>query len=313
VAREEKEILKLTKEVESIHQLLLLPVEGGDTIEVEGRRQHFERLQTKLQSKLMTALEFVMDDLKVAPLRSGSVHPLAAKITWHKKDLACGLVEWVGLIRQSSLFSIDQADQRKTKPDRSSDPPPVRTSTLEALTHIRKVIRDMEVPSWVYAVPLGFGEAKTGTLKADEWRTLTTIYLPVALTTIWGEGSEHKTTHVASALRARLDHTMHLTSAITLACYRHITEKQIESYKEHMVTYLETLQDFYPHARRLCNQHMSLHLPMFMRSFGPVYSWWAFVYERLIGRLQCLPSNNKFGEFAHNSGRNLTLFTVCYR
>jgi hypothetical protein len=37
---------------------------------------------------------------------------------------------------------------------------------------------------------------------------------------------------------------------------------------------------------------------MFLELYGSVYSWWTFVYEQLIGRLQRLRSNNKFGKTA---------------
>jgi hypothetical protein len=89
---------------------------------------------------------------------------------------------------------------------------------------------------------------------------------------------------------------MHLVSAIHLACSRDMSGVRAKRYETHMKTYIKELIDCHPHATRVCNQHMSLHLPMFLDLFGPIYSWWAFVFERLIGRLQRLPSNNKFGE-----------------
>jgi hypothetical protein len=180
-------------------------------------------------------------------------------------------------------------------PDQADLVPAVRLNGLPVLEHIKKVISETEVPSWVYTVPKGFGEAKTGTLKADEWRSLTTIFLPLALVSIWGEGTVHETDHIAKGFRKALDHTMHLVSAIILACYRDTTKLRTQKYGIHVKTYLDELQDIYPHATRVCNQHMSLHLPLFLGLFGPVYSWWSFVFERLIGRLQRLPSNNKFG------------------
>ncbi|KAI6037172.1 hypothetical protein BKA83DRAFT_4041305 [Pisolithus microcarpus] len=54
-------------------------------------------------------------------------------------------------------------------------------STPEVMQHIQNVIKETTIPSWLRSVPKNFGEAKAGTLKADEWRTLATIYLPLAL------------------------------------------------------------------------------------------------------------------------------------
>jgi hypothetical protein len=91
------------------------------------------------------------------------------------------------------------------------------------MDHIRAVIRDMDTPSWLPSVPHNFGLAAAGTLKADEWRTMATVYLPVALIGIWGEGSVHLSSSAASSFRQVLDHTMALVSAISLACMRTMT------------------------------------------------------------------------------------------
>ena len=79
-------------------------------------------------------------------------------------------------------------------------------------------MNNMATPSWLRSVPRNFGDASTGTLKADEWRTMFTIYLPLALVNLWGDGMSHESLDDASRLRLVLDHTMALVSAITLAC-----------------------------------------------------------------------------------------------
>ena len=37
------------------------------------------------------------------------------------------------------------------------------------------------------------------------------------------------------------------------------------------------------------------HIYEFLDLWGPVYHWWCFPFERLIGSLQRLPTNNLFG------------------
>ena len=37
----------------------------------------------------------------------------------------------------------------------------------------------MVYPSWLQSVPRKFGDKSSGTLKADEWRTMATVYLPI--------------------------------------------------------------------------------------------------------------------------------------
>ncbi|KDR68198.1 hypothetical protein GALMADRAFT_78901 [Galerina marginata CBS 339.88] len=163
------------------------------------------------------------------------------------------------------------------------------------MDHIRAVIRDMATPSWLPSVPRNFGLPAAGTLKADEWRTLATVYLPVALISTWGEGSIHSSQSVALSLRQALDHTMALVSAITLACMRTMTEARSNAYLTHMKFWLHNLTVLHPDTKPRVNCHMALHIFDFLRLFGPVRSWWCFPFERLIGQLQRLPHNHKFG------------------
>ncbi|KJA22210.1 hypothetical protein HYPSUDRAFT_139516, partial [Hypholoma sublateritium FD-334 SS-4] len=53
--------------------------------------------------------------------------------------------------------------------------------TPAVLHRIREVINDMDTPSWLPSVPRNYGFAAAGVLKADEWRTLSTVYFPIAL------------------------------------------------------------------------------------------------------------------------------------
>ena len=102
--------------------------------------------------------------------------------------------------------------QRKAKP--MSAPPSIMTSMPEVMWHIQSVIKETTVPSWIRSVPKNFGESKVGTLKADEWCMLATIYLPLALVSLWGEDSAHQLHEVKGCLQAILDNTMALVSVI---------------------------------------------------------------------------------------------------
>lgn len=67
------------------------------------------------------------------------------------------------------------------------------------------------------------------------------------------------------------------------------------------------LKDIHPKAKHSVNGHMAIHIYEFLRYFGPVRSWWCFPFERVIGQLQRLPSNHKFGMFFLNALPNLSL------
>jgi len=163
------------------------------------------------------------------------------------------------------------------------------------MARIREVIKDTATPSWLPSVPHNFGDAAAGTLKADEWRTMTTVYLPMALISLWGKGTSHASQSAAARLKGVLDHTMALVSAITLACMRTMTETRMTAYRIYLMTWVSELKDHHPEAEHRVNNHMAFHIYDFLRLFGPVRSWWCFPFERLIGQLQRLAHNHQQG------------------
>jgi hypothetical protein len=165
----------------------------------------------------------------------------------------------------------------------------------EVVGHIRDVIRDTSVPTWLGSVPSNFGEVSAGTIKADEWQSLVTVYLPIALLSLWGAGTSHSSDELAVRLRAVLDHTMELVCAVYLACARTMTARRAKAYRSHIAGYVGKLKKIYPTFSLRPNHHASLHIYDYLLLFGPAHSWWCFPFERLIGILQRLPVNHKFG------------------
>jgi hypothetical protein len=41
---------------------------------------------------------------------------------------------------------------------------------------------------------------------------------------------------------------------------------------------------------------MAFHLHEYLILFGPVHAWWTFPFERIIGKLQRIPTSEKIGE-----------------
>jgi hypothetical protein len=173
--------------------------------------------------------------------------------------------------------------------------PPPKTATPNVLQRIQEVIKQTNTPSWVDSVPRNFGESRAGTLKAAEWRILATIFLPLALISLWGEGTLHPSPALANEFRAILDHTMALISAVYLVCYRSVSHNRIAAYDDCISRYIRDLKTIHPFASHRSNHHMGMHVYDFLSLFGPVRSWWAFPFERIIGQLQRMPHNHKFG------------------
>ena len=141
---------------------------------------------------------------------------------------------------------------------------------------------------WVTSVPtlLTVGPK----LKSDQWRMLGSVYLPINLIHIWSvAGGDAWTTHHHNLLAL----TMSLLSAVVIATSCITTSRHIDEYFKHMVNYHTQLQELFPEYKCHPNHHMALHLNEFLRMYGPVYGWWAFPFECMIGMLQHISTNYK--------------------
>jgi hypothetical protein len=187
--------------------------------------------------------------------------------------------------------------QRKSKPLHAPEVHVHPFSPSKVALHVQQVVRTTAVPTWFQSVPSTVGDAAAGTLKAAEWRSLATLYLPLALVSIWGDGTSHSSQEVAQTLRKLLDHTMILCIATQLTCSRTMTPNHNQLIRRCLSTYVEQLKTLYPRFAPRPNHHMAQHIPDFLDDFGPVHSWWCFPFENLIGVLQRLPHNHKSGEY----------------
>ena len=160
------------------------------------------------------------------------------------------------------------------RPLRSPNHTNVRTSTMSVMKRIRDVINETATPSWVNLVPSNFGDSSAGTLKADEWRTIITIYLPIALISLWA--TEYSQGPHSVQLRSILDHTMHLVSAISVVSQRTMTVARAEAYQRYMVSYIRDLQKLFPDVGFRPNHHMAIHIHNFMLHMDPLTPGGAF-------------------------------------
>ncbi|OJT06781.1 hypothetical protein TRAPUB_2364, partial [Trametes pubescens] len=254
---------KAIKDVRLIQRSLCLPIEG----DVEAG---LKKLHKDLGGRNLKALRFVGTGLCIPQVKPKMI----------RKDWADCLVEW-----------------RRRKPVCSDQAPAEKLATPEVIARIQEVIQDAVTPSWLSSVPKNFGEARAGTLKADEWRILCTVYFPLALVSLWGSGAVYGANRDAAFLLRVLNNTMMLVSAVIVLCKRTTTIRRSQKYREYLAKWLNGVQELHPEGySHRTNNHMAFHIYDFLRLFGPVYSWWCFPFERLIGHLQRLPHNDKSGE-----------------
>ncbi|KAF8591820.1 hypothetical protein K439DRAFT_1644119 [Ramaria rubella] len=240
---------KEVKQVAQIHTLLTAPI--YDEIEEEIQTQ-LEVLKGKLLQKNLKPLKFVCNDLGC---------PLGSKCLY-KSDYIKALIQWVG------------------RPMTDGQAVPLKLATPEVMLHICNIIKDTVIPSWINSVPPNFA---AGMLKADEWRTLSTIYLPLALISLWGAGTIHPNVDIGTKMRTILDHMMSLFSAVRLVCMQTMTKVHILSYCTYISRYVKDLKAIHPGVKHTTSHHMAIHIYEFLGLFGPVRSWWCFPFEHLIG------------------------------
>jgi hypothetical protein len=155
-------------------------------------------------------------------------------------------------------------------------------------------IEAMLTPSWITSVPKNLGSPSHGKVKADQWRVLGTMYLPVSLVRLWGkarDGDER-----SERCRKILNSTISLLSAVIVASSRVTSASRADLYLQHMQAYLSGIQSLFPEYKLHPNHHMALHLHEYLMLFGPVHAWWTFPFERIIGMLQRIPTNSKIGK-----------------
>ena len=163
-----------------------------------------------------------------------------------------------------------------------------------------KVIRDdiaaTTHPRWHATPPANIGHVSHGKLKADEWRSCFDFDIPVSLLCIetWRSASGKQ----VDEYRAKLVHsTFLLAIAIRWATSHRTSAMHAEKYTNTMKSYLETLRDLRPMQCFRPNHLNALLISRYLRLYGPVWGWWMFPFERVIGDLQRSNTNNKPGKW----------------
>lgn len=160
------------------------------------------------------------------------------------------------------------------------------------LLKIHDAAQAMVLPTWMTRLPRTFGVASSGSVKADQWRVLATLYAPLVLIREWHAARD------GEDARVWLEATTDLMSAI-YACTSHTVSKDsIDLYKQHILSYLNHLKSHFK-CKWVPNYHASLHVIALLEDYGPAYGWWTFPFERLIRELQNVNNNSRLGMSAN--------------
>jgi hypothetical protein len=162
----------------------------------------------------------------------------------------------------------------------------------EELRHVQNDIAETTRPRWQAGPPAKFGTPAAGKLKADQWRSIIEFDIPVSLIKLWAKAPLNDDN---DRRRKILDSTMYLATAIRWATSHRTSEKHAAEYMRNMREYLASVRELFPERNLLPNQHNALFIGEMLLRFGPVHGWWMFPFERLIGLLQQINTNQKLG------------------
>ncbi|KAF6745571.1 hypothetical protein DFP72DRAFT_824306 [Ephemerocybe angulata] len=188
-----------------------------------------------------------------------------------KKDFVRELIHWV-------CDSFPRPESKKTVV--------LGRAILTAVTEDR--VRT-ELPRWVDPAPLRVGQKKQGKLSADQWRSFCTIHLVISLIRIWGNLEPDSRWH------QMLTNFLDLVTAVELASMLVTSPEHISAYSNSMTRYLVTMKSLYKEAVVAPNHHFALHIPDYLKLWGPSPQTRGFGFERFNYFLQQIKTNRRFG------------------
>ncbi|PPQ76394.1 hypothetical protein CVT24_007928 [Panaeolus cyanescens] len=171
--------------------------------------------------------------------------------------------------------------------DEEPAPRATQTFTQSQLDAIRCCIADVVIPSWIDRPPSNLGEASHGKLKADEWLTLITIFLPMILPEIWYESAYH----------TLLQNFAYLVTCTNVVCSYTVSPFFANLYTNHYVAYRKSSLALFPECKSRPNHHFAMHNGELMQYWGPLILLSEFTGERFNGILQKTKTNGRLRMF----------------
>lgn len=189
----------------------------------------------------------------------------------------------------------DQVEINRDVQPASSKPPVIGLIGKTELRQIQRDISETTRPRWQSGPPPKFGTKTAGKLKADQWRSCIEFDIPISLVKLWSSVDESEGIAGGDRRRKLLDSTMMLATAIRWATSHRTSANHATEYMKNMRAYLSSIRDLFPDRDLLPNHHNALYIGEMLLRFGPLYGWWMFPFERVIGLLQQINTNQKIG------------------
>ncbi|MBW0550335.1 hypothetical protein O181_090050 [Austropuccinia psidii MF-1] len=149
------------------------------------------------------------------------------------------------------------------------------------------------IPTGASRLPTDLSSAKNGCLKASQWLTLYTLFMPLVILDMYIEGKG--TIHVESNRGRFLQNTGDLIQCLQTACTRVLRDGHVERFYNAYSRYTVTSRQLFNNPRVKPNQHYALHIPEELKIWGLLMGVAEFPGERMIGILQKISTNGKIG------------------
>lgn len=141
--------------------------------------------------------------------------------------------------------------------------------------------------------PAQLGEKGAGKLKADQWRSLIEFDLPISMLRLYFFDAQSGDEAHNRRRKTMLQSTFNLAMAVRWGTSHRTSDGHVSKYMHYMKLYLTSVKDMGFELKP--NHHHALHLPDFLPRYGPVHGWWMYPFERVIGILQKMNTNNRLG------------------
>lgn len=159
----------------------------------------------------------------------------------------------------------------------------------KVLSEVASDMEKMVLPRWVDPAPKRAGQKKQGKLSADQWRSLCSIHLVITLIRLWGHLPAGERWH------QMLVNFLDLVLAVELGSMMVTSADHAAAYETVLTRYLVVMKELYKEAVVVPTHHLALHVPDFLRLWGPSPQARGFGWERFNHMLQGINTNKRFG------------------
>jgi hypothetical protein len=137
------------------------------------------------------------------------------------------------------------------------------------------------------------GDPKHGKLKATEWHSLFSTYLPICLIDYFVNNPANCATGHNQKM---LLNCLSLVICTNIVSLKSTTDADANKFKEAYLLYTDTSKLVFDSPKIFPNHHYALHLPEQMKWWGSLSNVSEFAGERVNGMLQKMKTNGIIGE-----------------